>query len=1815
MGIMNREGALYMATGVDNSGLYSGLNQAEGRIDQFGNHISAMGDKISRLTGIGFGIAGLKAFGSETINVRGEIQMLESSFEVLLGGKGVSGFMSEMKQFAVDSPLSMNGVASSAQTLLGFGISAEKVIPTIKQIGDISMGNEERFKSLSLAFAQMSATGKLMGQDLLQMINAGFNPLMTISEKTGKSIGNLKKEMENGSISSEMVADAFASATAEGGKFYGMTQKQAEGIKGLQAQLDGGLQDAFNEIGKSQEGLIAGGYKVATVLVENYKTVGEALTALIATYGLYKAAMVFNTSIDKTVTVMRYEAEIAELTKLLPLKEQEANADLKAAVASGKLTEGKAQQLIALRAEIESRRESIQSKLAEEQANLKALYAKRAEAKETLEIARAKTVAAKEELSNAIATAQADVAAKQQKSLATAQESAALTRRNAILLNSQKIQLQQSISDTIAQAEIAKKNTLLLTQQQIQAKQAVLDAQELGIKGEKLAVLKAEVAALNAKVNAAQREEAAAVKSIATKRAEIVTIDQKLVSAKAEALAAQGNVVAKKAEIAAGTQSVTTKQIESLTNKVNTLSEQENSAAVTHNGLIKQTVRGKILIKKIATDADTASTQINTVVANANTASTNMLAAAKMRLITVAKNLWAVIAPNPYVLAAAAAVALGYGIYKLATATSVQELAQESLNKVMEQASKKKDELSGKTSELVGTVNSETKTIFDQISAYKQLQGLYPNLLKNMDIQTFKALGATEQQKLLNAAINEFDFTNQEAKLIELNALYDKLMAAQRSGNASLASSIRSQIGDALDMSFWDKYTRSSNNILDILNRTISGLEKEKKQRQDNLKEAELQAKPEAERNKLLQDQLQVLKEQEASILESILKTGEYKRNIDGTISPISDVEKKFNSINELLDNWNKNPFAIKNAFASADPVLNELLTKMRLLNEEKKKLTGQLGSAIIPVVNKSTLEKQVKDFKELEESLSPDKLKKLRAGESILTSLVNTNPEEFNKLKKLEDNYKELGETAKKAKKDLKVYEDPDKAAKAAETANNKAETAAEKAAKKAQSIADQEEKIADIKTKQTLENRRKQEDLENQLTQSYISNLSEGAEKIRYQRELDSYLEIQSLERSKEDYIQAYIQAEREKFDAAEDLKAKQNSKYLKKKFDSSSISVDTSSYDTIINNKRNNQAFVQMEAEKKAWNEHLIQFGTYQEKRKAIIEKYDKEIDQALTKGDAATLEKQKQNQLDELDNSIRNSATLMGQLFADASRKSVNEMQAIIEKADLLLQYLEAVKDEQGNATIGGKNVSKNDILGLGITENTLNNLSQSTQEVESLRNAIKQLKGELGGKSAFKLFEIQVKDAINLINGGSLSQGISGIGSAVSQFSPAVSQFGQDLGNIVGNDDLGNKISGIADAIGGLGQTAQGVGQIMSGDVIGGTMAVVSGISKVVDALDGLFGADYSKFNAMKEQYDSLNEVWDQLIDKKKEYLSMAYGEEAKRVGKEAEDLVNKSIESYRLLGKEYLNSGASAGSHSKGVRQRERMNSEGWEQLQQWANNNDISESLYGSVSGGRMTGLFDLTSEQLQKLKEDAPTFWAKLSDETKEYLNNIIDGAEKIEDINKSIKEQLTQVSFDSVFDDFIDTLMDMDSSSKDFADNFANYLQKAILSSLVADKYREKLQSWYDNFAKANEEDGINAKEYADLQAEYNKIVEDALKERDALKDLLDWTGSDSSSSQSASKGGYETMSQDTGKALEGRFTAIQMSMINVEGYILTLLNINTDSNNTLKAFASNFQEIRNIVLDMMYNIQDINKNTKELYTMNEKLGRIENSLSQL
>ncbi|WP_435138916.1 tape measure protein [Formosa sp. A9] len=182
----------------------------------------------------------------KSLRVGIEQEMQQTSFEVLLGGEDAAkDMMQEISEYAKKTPYKKLGLGDATKTMLGFGIAQEKIMPSLKAIGDVAMGDANKMRSLALAYSQMSSTGKLTGQDLLQMINAGFNPLNEISKQTGKSIGDLKEDMSKGAISAEMVEKAFISATSEGGQFNGMADKMSRTLGGRFSTLMDSLEEKF----------------------------------------------------------------------------------------------------------------------------------------------------------------------------------------------------------------------------------------------------------------------------------------------------------------------------------------------------------------------------------------------------------------------------------------------------------------------------------------------------------------------------------------------------------------------------------------------------------------------------------------------------------------------------------------------------------------------------------------------------------------------------------------------------------------------------------------------------------------------------------------------------------------------------------------------------------------------------------------------------------------------------------------------------------------------------------------------------------------------------------------------------------------------------------------------------------------------------------------------------------------------------------------------------------------------------------------------------------------------------------------------------------------------------------------------------------------------------------------------------------------------------------------------------------------------------------------------------------------------------------
>lgn len=203
-------------------------------------------DSIGMVAGT-VAVAGLFKMGAE-------LEKTTLFFNVLTGSveKGTKLF-SELTEFANTTPFSNQLINRNAQTLLAFGTKTEKITKILRMLGDVAGGDEERFKNITLAFAQMSAAGRLMGQDLLQMVNAGFNPLQIISEKTGKSMLELKKMMEKGQISTKLVTKAFELATGPGGRFFNLTQKMSTTMAGKWSTAMGKARFLVSQLGLSMK--------------------------------------------------------------------------------------------------------------------------------------------------------------------------------------------------------------------------------------------------------------------------------------------------------------------------------------------------------------------------------------------------------------------------------------------------------------------------------------------------------------------------------------------------------------------------------------------------------------------------------------------------------------------------------------------------------------------------------------------------------------------------------------------------------------------------------------------------------------------------------------------------------------------------------------------------------------------------------------------------------------------------------------------------------------------------------------------------------------------------------------------------------------------------------------------------------------------------------------------------------------------------------------------------------------------------------------------------------------------------------------------------------------------------------------------------------------------------------------------------------------------------------------------------------------------------------------------------------------------------
>ena len=238
--------------------------------------IPGMSFLMNPYTMIGAGIGAMVRLGAqaESVNV---------AFTTLVGSESKAAEMlTQINDFAAHSPFGKMDLTQNAQMMLNFGVETGKVLPLLKQLGDISGGDKQKMSALSLVMGQVSSTGYLMGQDLLQFINAGFNPVQELSKMTGISVDKLKDKMSKGQITFHNVEQAIAHATGAGGKFNGMMDKQSRTLSGKWSTLVDTVQQGAIDLSQSVNTPIAEVVDKITDAIPRIFAVIQTLFALIA---------------------------------------------------------------------------------------------------------------------------------------------------------------------------------------------------------------------------------------------------------------------------------------------------------------------------------------------------------------------------------------------------------------------------------------------------------------------------------------------------------------------------------------------------------------------------------------------------------------------------------------------------------------------------------------------------------------------------------------------------------------------------------------------------------------------------------------------------------------------------------------------------------------------------------------------------------------------------------------------------------------------------------------------------------------------------------------------------------------------------------------------------------------------------------------------------------------------------------------------------------------------------------------------------------------------------------------------------------------------------------------------------------------------------------------------------------------------------------------------------------------------------------------------------------------------------------------------
>lgn len=1369
------------------------------------------------------------------------------------------------------------------------------------------------------------------------------------------------------------------------------------------------------------------------------------------------------------------------------------------------------------------------------------------------------------------------------------------------------------------------------------------------------AVAKGQLSAAQAELVASKREEVAAyvaeLQAQAKAKADAATAAAEEVKALENKLAMQDNEVQSLQDAYDALESYTDGQ------KVETAEIKLNTAVNERNTIAKQLQTARETAATAATEANTAANTANTASQGLNTAATARDTAAKgiwaqvTLLCKRAQDAWnASMFSSPLFWIAATIAAVTYAVYKLATAETAHETAVRKSNEAWDEFDNKVKERQQNIESLIRTIQSETATEYEKAEAYQKLSNLAPQLTEQYSQAQLASADFAKTQKEVAESMDELKYDKAVEEVEKYRKKVEELQMQLRAdaangGQGSIA--ISSQISQAQE-------------DLDQAEEKLSNIIQLRDQAAENAKPIEVRLQ-EAQENESVRQEIFDFYDEAINLANDWQAANETINYATGESRLDAFINKAQKEIAGLREDIKNNPADLNLRMQESEKtkVLNNLLTMKRnwavtgattiplifkaQWNTAKQSL-NQAKKRAQALANNGSTETYQQAYNRTQREYNAAK-RRVAAMERNKSKYTASQYETATQnLKAAKDAYSKLGGdvsgraaraavTARKTR-----IKEENKTIKDQEDLNNRLKTLQQKNTDETISLMQEgtEKKLAQIKNdyakrkaeidKQEAEFKKKNKEAGKKVTltsaQSNALNKARDLATQEYNKKLDE-VNREALT-SMRDYLKEYGSLYQQKQAIAEEYEEKiakaqtqgeKLSLQQQRKKDLQTIEINAirqnidwgsvfgdfgamfkdqleptieklqelSKSTTDVNEQKTIQELIsKLQGSATIWNSDIFKkvsddINSYQSAMQGYIDAQEREIEatKAVTKAQEDLAKAKKSGDKTSISKAEADLSRAQGVLatasnnvleFGSSVQKASSDLQTSAQKAVSQFQQLEN----------GLQGLTSGSLKGIGNSILGLDKLFGGTMQKDVANTLAKGIQGLLGKDS----------DAAK-----SLTKALGDSGMA-----------GEIISAILGilnilKDGFGTLISNLMDTV--FGAVTGILDDALSGDIVMKPLkSIGNNVSHILNTLsfggfNSLFGGDGNakKVNDTIERLTDRNTLLQQSIEDLTDAMENSYGSKATSYYEQAYKNQQKTNQNYLDIAKAQASYHGSHGS---------------WNRY--WGGfGSDEMDWIKKNVKSDFNGDLFSLSPEEMKLLRGNV-AIWEHIENTGKgnyggrltEKLNDYIDQAGKLDELSDKLNESLTQISFDSMKDSFVSDLMDMSKSAQDFADDFAEMMQKALLSYSMEDLINGDLKKLYDDWAKAIKDNDGKLTE-TDIEAfnkRYDDIVQEGLKRRDEWAKVTGYTGS-SSSSQTATSGGWASMGQDTADELNGRFTALQIAGESIAQNMTTTIS-QMESIVTLGISTNGaVLEIRNMMIMTNSYLEDIVKYSKLTY----------------